>query len=173
MRPLLLAVAAAAAGCMASAPPAMVESSGDSCIDDFVARGELPFAQGVEASRPVAVGATRVRLFEVAYGRANDCEAGCFFSHAIGLERGACDKIGWILVDDYERLGARRFPPYLLDESDAILLAPATWAALHAALGNQYENDFLRWLERHPEAAPDLAARVAAEKQSLRRQRGY
>jgi hypothetical protein len=173
-RSLLFTLVASTAACISTAAPDMVRSSGDTCIDDFVANTDLPNAQPIEASRPVEVGGTRLRLFEIRYGKANDCEAGCFYSRAIGLARGPCDKIGWIGVNDYEQLGKRRFSQYQLEADDAILLAPATWSALHVVLGDdQYERVFLRWLARHPEASPDLAARVAAEKQLLRQRRGY
>ncbi|MFL5402912.1 MAG: hypothetical protein ACJ8BF_08860 [Gemmatimonadales bacterium] len=40
-------------------------------------------------------------IFEVSYGKPQDCPAGCFYSGAAGLKYGS--RIGWLEHDDYER----------------------------------------------------------------------
>lgn len=58
----------------------------------------------------------RLLLFTLAYGDAQDCPAGCFFSGALGLSYGG--RAGWLRLDDYQhdttlrqRVDARRFVP--------------------------------------------------------------
>lgn len=80
-------------------------------------------------------------IFDVDYGSAQDCLAGCFYSHAIGMAYGA--KIGWVHLDDYEH----EVPPgaaervnqalYSIDETDSYLLSGQFLDTLGTLFGEQ------------------------------------
>ena len=111
------------------------------CIERFVAYERLPDVHHVEIEARLESGEV---FFEVQYGQQNDCPAGCFTSRAVGVLRD-CDRVGWLVVDDYDDTHPERLRWYRPDDDD-LLLAPATAEELRRTSRYFFDGTFSRWL---------------------------
>lgn len=70
-----------------------------------------------------------VLIFQVLFGEANDCPAGCFYSKAVGIAYK--DNIGWLHVENYvAESGALNFTYYDFKPDETRLFSPAFGMAL-------------------------------------------
>jgi len=93
-----------------------------------------------------------VALFEVGYGEGHDCEAGCFRSHAFGVAT-SCDRIGWLLVSDYEHTSPSDLKLFTLAPTDTALYDESLWQ-------RDTTRSLARWLARTPNASDDIRERA-------------
>jgi hypothetical protein len=108
-------------------------------ILQFVAAFRFPLQRAI---RTLYRDTTRdLVIFDVVYGHAQDCLAGCFYSNAIGMAYGR--KLGWLHLYDYENEGlagtSSRVNHALLriDESDSYLLSGQLLDALDPTFGGE------------------------------------
>ena len=114
----------------------------DNVIDSFVKSADFPKSQGVNVL--INVPAQNLKVFEVSYGAPQDCLAGCFYSNATGIKYGS--KIGWISINDYDRINVSKLVIYDFDASDTYLFTDDFFSELRAKNSWVYQNAFLRKL---------------------------
>ena len=96
-----------------------------------------------------------VAVFDVSYGAGHDCEAGCFRSHAFGLAT-SCDRVGWLLVSDYEQTSASDLKKFVLaPTTDTALFDESLWQ-------RDTTRSLARWLAHQPTAPDDVRDRANA-----------
>ncbi len=132
----------------------------EKCVGDFIASQPLKGTQhGCRTDISSRPRESPVVIFQVQYGRANDCPAGCFYSRAIGIAL-TCGKLGWIGVGDYEGTNLKRLRRYVVDPGDTALFDEALWARYEA---------IPKWLMRAPNVPAEVRerARRAMERKYL------
>jgi hypothetical protein len=130
-------------------PPPHVAYATEACVKAFVAREPLndPHAdiEILRVPRQGGVDEPHYYVFSVQYGAPQDCPAGCFYSHALGIAT-YCDHVGWygITDDQIDRSRLRLFRPR---PDDVLLYDDTLWP-------DESHWHFRAWLRDEP-GVPD------------------
>lgn len=116
--------------------PAYKPGPSDEKIESLIRSSNLTEIQPVNVF--VYLPENKVKVFEVKYGPAQDCESGCFYSKAVGIEYD--NKIGWITAhgSDIEK--------YNFDQNDLYLYVDEFFKLFQSRNSRIYSNEFLSML---------------------------
>lgn len=125
--------------------PSANNSSGveNSLVDNFIKSHNFPELRSADLLYEDRV--KDVRIFEVSYGKPNDCPSGCFYSRGVGLAYG--NKIGWIELYDYDnKIEEESVNYYVLSDGDEYLASEVMTNKLSNLDRNLYITRYRRML---------------------------
>jgi len=126
-------------------------------IRAFVETQNLPLLREIRVD--LSIPKRQLAFFHALYGHPHDCPAGCFYSSAYGVQLG--DKLGWITVNDLERLPVEQLAFYNLESNDAPLFEETTWVQLETSAGWILWSAFFPYLAVDEDSPHEALLRIA------------
>jgi len=124
-------------------------STSDAVMSLFIEKANIPELQDTKIL--VDDPSHNLKVFKIRYGAPQDCQSGCFYSDATGIEYN--EKIGWISVNNYESTDSSNFTYYDFDNTDTYLYSPEFFELLDTKDTWVYQNAFL-FVLAHDEDVP-------------------
>ncbi|MBI2653093.1 hypothetical protein HYX00_06510 [Candidatus Woesearchaeota archaeon] len=128
-------------------------------VNDFVKSYKFPKLR--EKTLLLNVPEQDFQVFQIQYGEGRDCEAGCFYHFAIGLKYN--NKIGWVLIKDYDDFNKNISPMYNVDSNDKYLFSNdfSSGLSINPWGEDVYQRGFLPLLAKDPDTPDETILKIS------------